>query len=139
MFTWFLRSTGILSAVFFRGHPSTVSCAVPSCEIACFRWIPTWEPNSQAIRLKALLSGISLSEYGSEGFRVRLRRLSEYGSVAYLVERPTRETQAEQYSDTALILKSGCFKSVISCGFCGSRGLQCFCKLLPPFHLPVLR
>ena len=29
-------------------------------------------------------------------------RLSEYGSVACLVERPTRETQAEQYSDTVL-------------------------------------
>ena len=39
---------------------------------------------------------------GSEGFQVRLRRLSEYGSVAYLVERPTRETRAEQYSDTIL-------------------------------------
>ena len=35
-----------------------------------------------------------------EVFQVRLRRLSEYGSVAYLVGRPTRETQAEQYSDT---------------------------------------
>ena len=42
-----------------------------------------------------------MSEYGSEGFQVRLRRLSKYGSVAYLVERPTRETRAEQYSDTA--------------------------------------
>ena len=28
--------------------------------------------------------------------------LSEYGSVAYLVERPTWETRAEQYSDTVL-------------------------------------
>ena len=34
--------------------------------------------------------------------RVRLRRLSEYGSVACLVERPTWETRAEQYSDTTL-------------------------------------
>ena len=44
-----------------------------------------------------------MSKYGSdssEGFRVRLSRLSEYGSVAHLVERPKRETQAEQYSDT---------------------------------------
>ena len=42
-------------------------------------------------RLKALLRGISLSEYGSEVFQVGLRRLSEYGSVACLVEieRPT--------------------------------------------------
>ena len=48
------------------------------------------------------LRGISLSEYGSEGFRVQLRRLSEYGSVACLVERPTWETRAEQYSDTVL-------------------------------------
>ena len=34
-----------------------------------------------------------------------MRRLSEYGSVAYLVERPTQETQAEQYSDQALALQ----------------------------------
>ena len=47
-----------------------------------------------------------MSEYGSERFRVRLRRLSEYDSVAYLVERPTRETRAEQYSDAALFLLS---------------------------------
>ena len=31
-----------------------------------------------------------------------LRRLSEYGSVACLVERPTRETWAELYSDAVL-------------------------------------
>ena len=31
-----------------------------------------------------------------------MRRLSEYGSVAFLVERPTRERRAEQYSDTVL-------------------------------------
>ena len=37
------------------------------------------------------------------GFRnIAQRRSSEYGFVAYLVERPTRETQAEQYSDTVL-------------------------------------
>ena len=52
--------------------------------------------------LKALLRGISLSEYPSEGFRVRLSRLSKYVSVAFLVERPTREPQAKQYSDTVL-------------------------------------
>ena len=34
-------------------------------------------------------------------------RLSEYGSVACVVERPTRETQAEQYSDTVLIKSLG--------------------------------
>ena len=45
----------------------------------------------------------SLSEYGSEGLRVRLKSLSEYGSVACLVERPTRETRTEQYSDTILV------------------------------------
>ena len=31
-----------------------------------------------------------------------MRRLSEYGFVACFVERPTWETQAEQYSDTVL-------------------------------------
>ena len=49
--------------------------------------------------------GISLCEYCSEGFRVLLRRLSEYGSDAYIVERPTQEAQAEQYSDTVLFLR----------------------------------
>ena len=45
-------------------------------------WIPSWEPNWQSNCLKALLKENSLSEYGSEGFQVQLRRLSEYGSVA---------------------------------------------------------
>ena len=67
-----------------------------------FGGFPVENPTKKASLLKALLRGISLSEYGSEGFRLRLRRLSEYGSVAYLVERPTRETRAEQYSDTVL-------------------------------------
>ena len=38
---------------------------------------------------------------GTQRLKALLRR-SEYGSVAYLVERPTWETQAEQYSDTVL-------------------------------------
>ena len=49
-----------------------------------------------------VLTGISLSEYSLEGFRVRLRRLSEYGFVAYSIERLMLKTQAEQYSDTVL-------------------------------------
>ena len=65
------------------------------------------ENPTKANHLKALLRGISLAEYGSEGFRVRLRGLSEYGSIAYFVERPTRETQAEQYSDTVLYVSRG--------------------------------
>ena len=40
-------------------------------------------PTKKATGLKGVLRAISLCEYGSEGFRVRLRRLSEYGSVAY--------------------------------------------------------
>ena len=68
-----------------------------------FGGFPVENPTKKANRLKALLRGISLSEYGSEGLRVRLRRLSKYGSVAYWVERPARETQAEQYSDIVLL------------------------------------
>ena len=71
-------------------------------KVPIFGGFPVESPTKKVNRLKALLRGISLSEYGSERFRVRLRRLSEYGSVAYLVERPTRETRAEQYSDTVL-------------------------------------
>ena len=37
---------------------------------------------------------------------MRLRSLSEYGFVACSAERPARETQAEQHSDTGLVL--GC-------------------------------
>ena len=55
-------------------------------------------PINKASSSKLFFKGISLSEYGSEGFR-RLRRLSEYSSVVYLVETTTRETQAEQYSN----------------------------------------
>ena len=96
----------------FRRCPSTVSCAVPSGGSPNFRWIPSWpveNPTNTANRLKALLKGISLSKYGSEGFRVWLRRLSEYGSVACLVERPTWETRAEQCSDTVLVIPSGMY------------------------------
>ena len=53
--------------------------------------------------LFVFIKGNSLSEYGSESFWVRLRRLSEHGSVACLVERPAREEQAEQCSDTVLL------------------------------------
>ena len=75
-------------------------------KVPIFGGFPVENPTKEANRLKALLRGVPLSEYGLEGFRVRLRRLSRYGSVAYLVERPTRETLAEQYSDT--VLKSFC-------------------------------
>ena len=65
---------------------------------------PAGNPAHEATASKLFLRGVSLCEYGSEGFRLRLRRLSEYGSVAHSEERPARETQAEQYSDTTLLL-----------------------------------
>ena len=71
-------------------------------KVPIFGGFPVESPTNTANRLRALLRGISLSEYSSERFRVRLRRLSEYGSVACLVERPPWETLAEQYSDTVL-------------------------------------
>ena len=71
-------------------------------KVSIFGGFQVESPTNKATGLKALLTGISLSEYGSEGFRVRLTRLSEYGSGACLVEKPTRKTQAEQYSDTVL-------------------------------------
>ena len=71
-------------------------------KVPIFGGFPVENPTNKATTSKPNLRGISLSEYGSDLFRVRLRRLSEYGSDAYLVERPTRETQAEQYSDTVL-------------------------------------
>ena len=47
-----------------RRCPSTVPCTFPSGESPNFRWIPSWEPNWESNRPKALLRGISLSEYG---------------------------------------------------------------------------
>ena len=47
-------------------------------------------PTKKANRLKALLRGISLSEYGSEGFRVRLRGLSEYPDLIHHVNKKMR-------------------------------------------------
>ena len=76
---------------------------VPSCESTNFRWIPTWQPNSQGNPHKAPLREIPLSEYSSKGFWVGLGRLSEYSSVAYLVERPIRETPTEQSWATAQV------------------------------------
>ena len=86
-----------------------------------------WQVRFQAVKVflfgnptnkeppQSFSKGISFSEYGSEGFRLRLRRLYEYGSVAYLVERPTWRTQAEQYSDTVLLLQRS---SVLKLGGC---------------------
>ena len=76
-------------------------------KVPIFGGFPVENPTKKANCLKALLRGVALSEYGSEGFRVWLRRLSKYCSVAYLVERPTRETQAEQYSDTVRGFQDG--------------------------------
>ena len=91
-----------------RSHSGGVRVRFPvrfqAVKVPIFGGFPVENPTKKANRLKALLRGIALSEYGSEGFRVRLRRLSEYGSVAYLVERPTGETRAEQYSDTVLVM-----------------------------------
>ena len=93
---------GLCETSKFWRCPSTVSCTIPSGESPNLQWIPSWEPNQHSNLLKALLRGISVSEYSSEVFRVRLRRFSENGSVAYLVERPTRETRTKQYSDIVL-------------------------------------
>ena len=71
-------------------------------KVQIFGGFPVENPTNKATASKLFLRGISSSEYGSDGFRVRLRRLSEYGSVAYLVERPIWETRTEQYSDTVL-------------------------------------
>ena len=54
-------------------------------KVSIFGGFPVENPTKKATALKGLLTAISMSEYGSGGFRVRVRRLSEYGSVAYLV------------------------------------------------------
>ena len=77
---------------------STRDCTrtIPAEVLLTLFW-RTGEPNWEREGLKARPRGISLSEYGSEWFWVRLRGFSEYGSIAYLVERPTLETRAEHY------------------------------------------
>ena len=42
-------------------------------KVPIFGGFPVENPTKKANRLKVFLRGISLSEYGSEGFRVRLR------------------------------------------------------------------
>ena len=67
----------------------------PSCQ-------PLFETSETKQPPQSSAEGISFVRVRFGGFRVRLRRLSEYGSVAGSVERQTWETQAEQYSDTVL-------------------------------------
>ena len=114
-------------------------------KVPIFGGFPVENPTKKANHLKALLRVIFLSEYGSERFRVRLRRLSEYGSVAHLVERPKRETRAEQYSDTVLdsiavedaVENRGLYRILVSRLF--SRGLRHYsttiARLSPPSGL----
>ena len=52
-------------------------------KVQIFGGFPVENPTKKANRLKALLRGISLSEYGSEGFRVRLRGCSETGRIRF--------------------------------------------------------
>ena len=108
-----------------------VSCTVPSCESADFRWILTWEPNQEGNCLKALLRAISSPECASEGFRV----------VVYLVERAARETYAGQHSDTILVwLKAQLTKGGASAG--GKLfylQLELFCLQLSFFAYSPLR
>ena len=59
-------------------------------KVSIFGGFPVENPTKKANRPKALLRAISLSEYGSEVFRVRLRGLSEYGSVACFPKGPFR-------------------------------------------------
>ena len=70
-----------------RRCTSTVSCTVPSGESPdrALRRLLSWLDSQLEIHRKSGFSKrISSLEYGSQGFRVRLRRLSEYGSVACL-------------------------------------------------------
>ena len=53
-----------------------------------------------------------------------MRRLSEYGSVAYFVERPTQEKESEQYLDNALHIKISEF-CVVNVPTRGAVGWNC--------------
>ena len=86
-------------------------------KVQIFSGFPVENPTKKANHLKALLRGISLSEYGSEGFRVRLRGLSKYGSVAYLVEGPT----VTNTGNTGRTVLGHCPKSGTPCNFQNSR------------------
>ena len=65
-----------------RRCPSTVSCTVPRCESVDFGGTQLTRQQPQRSSSK----GISLSEYSGEKFRVRLRKVSEYGSVVLCQE-----------------------------------------------------
>ena len=77
---------------------------VPSCERVSFQWISSLEPKLRRQPPQSSSKGNLLVRVRFGGRRGRFsstvedRGCPEYGSVAYFVERSTRETQAEQYS-----------------------------------------
>ena len=76
------EKTAFWKVAFLLSSLSTVSCTVLSCEDVNFWWICTWEPNYQGGSSKGNL--FVRVRFG--GIPSTLRRLPEYGSVAYLVE-----------------------------------------------------
>ena len=50
-----------------------------------FRWVPAWEPYREGKGLGTLPKKIALSENGLGLFWVRLRGLSDFGSVAHSI------------------------------------------------------
>ena len=74
-----------------------------------FDGFPVENPTKKATGLKGLLTTISLSEYGSEVFRVRLRRLSEYGLVGACLATGDRIFATGSDSVSKTVLRScGC-------------------------------
>ena len=70
-------------------------------KVLIFGGFPLGYPTNKATASKLRVS--LLSEYGSQGFRVWLRRLSEYGSSAYLVERTTQETGRKAFGHHPIV------------------------------------
>ena len=72
-------------------------------KVPIFGGFPVENPTQKATTSKLFKGEFLCPSTVRRGFQLRLTRLSEHGSVACLVERPTWETQAEQYSDTILV------------------------------------
>ena len=110
----------------------TVLCTVPNSESPNFGGFPVENPTNKANRPQSSSKGNFFVRVRFGGVLSTLKRLSEYGSVACLVERPTWETRAEQYSDTVL-------ETAVLCEQGQNRSVPFLSETLQTRYTPVER
>ena len=95
------RTQKIAAILETRQSPSTVSCTVPTGESLHFRWIPSWEPTKQPPQSSSKGNLFVRVRFG--GVPSTVEEVVRVRFCCLLSWRPTRKTQAEQYSDTVLL------------------------------------